>query len=101
MRAIDEAGTNLGEMALDDAFTMAERERLDVIEIAPNANPPVVRIMDFGKFKYAEAKNMQVAVIYGTEEAKERKVNIKNLREKQQRVVDLDNLITEVKSMLW
>ena len=56
MRAIDEAGTNLGEMALDDAFTMAERERLDVIEIAPNANPPVVRIMDFGKFKYAEAK---------------------------------------------
>lgn len=43
-------------MALEDAFNMAERERLDVIEIAPNANPPVVRIMDFGKFKYAEAK---------------------------------------------
>ena len=53
------------------------------------------------QFKYAEAKNMQVAVIYGTEEAKTRKVNIKNLREKQQRVVDLDNLISEVKSMLW
>ena len=53
------------------------------------------------QFKYAEAKNMQVAVIYGTEEAKKRKVNIKNLREKQQRIVDLDNLISEVKSMLW
>ena len=56
MRAIDEAGKNLGEMALEDVFTIAERERLDAIEIAPNANPPVVRIMDFGKFKYAEAK---------------------------------------------
>ncbi|MEO8065413.1 MAG: histidine--tRNA ligase [Candidatus Doudnabacteria bacterium] len=53
------------------------------------------------QFKYAQAKNMQVAVIYGTEEAKEKKVNLKNLREKEQRTVDLDDLITEVKSMLW
>lgn len=43
-------------MALEDAFRIAEERRLDVIEIAPTANPPVVRIMDFGKFKYAEAK---------------------------------------------
>lgn len=35
---------------------MAEERRLDVIEIAPSASPPVVKIMDFGKFKYAEAK---------------------------------------------
>ena len=53
------------------------------------------------QFKYAEAKNMQVAVIFGPEEAKARKVNLKNLREKEQRTVDLDDLITEVKSMLW
>ena len=56
MRAVDETGKNLGEMALGDAFNIAEARRLDVIEIAPNAKPPVVRIMDFGKFKYAEAK---------------------------------------------
>lgn len=43
-------------MALEDAFRIAEERRLDVIEIAPTARPPVVRIMDFGKFKYAEAK---------------------------------------------
>ena len=43
-------------MELEQAFRIAEERRLDVIEIAPTAKPPVVRIMDFGKFKYAEAK---------------------------------------------
>lgn len=56
MRAIDETGKNIGEIALEEAFNMAEKLRLDVIEIAPTANPPVVRIMDFGKFKYIEAQ---------------------------------------------
>lgn len=53
------------------------------------------------QFKYAESKNMQVAVIFGAEEAKARKVNLKNLKEKEQVTVDLDDLITQVKSMLW
>ncbi len=53
------------------------------------------------QFKYAESKNMQVAVIYGADEAEDRKVTLKNLREKEQRTVDLDDLITETKSMLW
>ena len=46
----------MGEIPLEDAFRIAEERRLDVIEIAPTATPPVVKIMDFGKFKYAEAK---------------------------------------------
>ncbi|MBI2356156.1 MAG: histidine--tRNA ligase [Candidatus Doudnabacteria bacterium] len=53
------------------------------------------------QFKYAEAKNIQVAVIYGPNEAKARKVNVKNLTEKKQVSVDLDDLVTEIKSMLW
>ncbi len=53
------------------------------------------------QFKYAETKNMQVAVIYGADEAEDRKVTLKNLREKEQKTVDLDDLITETKSMLW
>jgi histidyl-tRNA synthetase len=53
------------------------------------------------QFKYAESKNMKLAVIMGTDEAKNRKVNIKNLEEKEQVTVDLDDLATEVKSMLW
>lgn len=53
------------------------------------------------QFKYAEAKNIQIAVIFGAIEAKKRQVNLKNLKDKQQVTVDLDNLVTEVKSMLW
>lgn len=56
MRAIDEAGKNIGEIALEEAFNIAEEKKLDVIEIAPTANPPVVKIMDFGKFKYEESR---------------------------------------------
>lgn len=56
MRAIDEAGKNIGEIALEEAFNIAEERKLDVIEIAPTANPPVVKIIDFGKFKYEEAR---------------------------------------------
>ncbi len=53
------------------------------------------------QFKYAEAKNIQLAVIYGSEEAKKRKVNLKNLVEKEQVTVDADDLVTQVQSMLW
>jgi len=53
------------------------------------------------QFKYAEAKNIQVAVIFGAEESKKRQVNLKNLKEKKQITVDLDNIVSEVKSMLW
>ena len=48
-----------------------------------------------------QSQRNQVAVIFGPEEAKNRKVNLKNLKEKQQVTVDLDDLISEVKSMLW
>lgn len=53
------------------------------------------------QFKYAESKNLKLAVIYGPNEVKKRKVNIKNLAEKKQVTVDLADLATEIKSMLW
>lgn len=56
MRAIDKAGKNLGEIPLEETFKIAHEQGLDVIEIAPTAHPPVVKIMDFGKFKYEEAR---------------------------------------------
>lgn len=46
----------LGIVKFMDALRMAEDKDLDLVEIAPNAVPPVVRIMDYGKFKYEEAK---------------------------------------------
>lgn len=53
------------------------------------------------QFKYAEIKNIQVGVIMGVDEAKNRKVNVKNLKTKEQQTVDLDDLVSTVKSMLW
>jgi len=46
----------LGVMALGDALNLARNAGMDLVEIAPNANPPVCRIVDFGKFRYEQAK---------------------------------------------
>ncbi|PKN80041.1 MAG: translation initiation factor IF-3 [Chloroflexi bacterium HGW-Chloroflexi-9] len=46
----------LGIMATMDALRLAEQANLDLVEIAPTANPPVVKIMDYGKFKYEQSK---------------------------------------------
>lgn len=53
------------------------------------------------QFKYAETKNIKLAVVYGSEESKKRQVSIRNLEEKRQVTVDLDELVLTVKSMLW
>lgn len=53
------------------------------------------------QFKFAEKKNMRLAVIMGSNEAKSKKISIKNLNTKKQVTVDQDQLVTQVKSMLW
>ena len=54
-------GEQLGIVSLADAVAKAEAAELDLVEIAPMAKPPVCRIMDFGKFKYREAKKQHEA----------------------------------------
>ena len=49
-----EDGTNLGVISLREALDKARETGLDLIEISPKANPPVAKIMDYGKFQYAE-----------------------------------------------
>ena len=56
VRVIDEVGGQLGVLDPRDALAMARERGLDLIEVAPNANPPVCRIMDYGKYKYDQAK---------------------------------------------
>lgn len=56
IRVIDEDGTQLGIMTSRDAQNLANEKNLDLVKISPNANPPVCKIMDFGKFKYEAAK---------------------------------------------
>ncbi|MEM9349376.1 MAG: translation initiation factor IF-3, partial [Pseudomonadota bacterium] len=56
LRLIDENGDNVGVVSPSRALEMAEDAGLDLVEISPNANPPVAKIMDFGKFKYEQQK---------------------------------------------
>ena len=49
-------GSQLGILDLDTALAQAEAQGLDLVEVAPTARPPVVRIMDYGKFKFEQAK---------------------------------------------
>ena len=51
-------GDNLGILNLQDAISRAKEEGLDLIEIAPNAKPPVCKIMDMGKYKYDAQKKL-------------------------------------------
>ena len=49
VRVIDSRGEQAGVMSLNEAIKMAKDEELDLVEVSPNASPPVCRIMDFGK----------------------------------------------------
>jgi len=56
VRVIGVDGKQLGVLSLGDALTMARNNAVDLVEIAPNATPPVCRLVDFGKFRYEQAK---------------------------------------------
>lgn len=56
IRLIGAEGENVGVVTPDRALRMAEEAGLDLVEISPNATPPVCKIMDFGKFKYEQQK---------------------------------------------
>ncbi|HSH55976.1 MAG TPA: translation initiation factor IF-3 [Candidatus Limnocylindrales bacterium] len=59
LRVIDADGSQLGIMSRFDALRMAEEQGLDLVEISPEANPPVAKIVDWGKFNYQRTKQLQ------------------------------------------
>ncbi len=59
MRLVKEDGTQVGVVPFEEAATMARATGLDLIEIAPTANPPVVKLVDYGKFLYQEEKSQR------------------------------------------
>jgi translation initiation factor IF-3 len=61
VRVIGHDGGQLGIMEVDKAMALAEEHGLDLVEVAPTARPPVVRVMDFGKFKFEQAKQARIA----------------------------------------
>ena len=74
MRVIDEDGKQLGILSIGEALDAAKERGLDLVEVAPNATPPVCRIMDLGKFKYQQKKKAQAA------KKKQRIIQVKEVR---------------------
>ncbi|HUF90123.1 MAG TPA: translation initiation factor IF-3 [Gemmatimonadota bacterium] len=56
VRLIDTDGAQLGVVPVEEAMSSAREKGLDLVEVAPNARPPVCRIMDYGRYKYEQAK---------------------------------------------
>ena len=61
MRLVDEHGEMVGIVGRNEAIEMAADAGLDLVEVAPNADPPVCKILDYGKFKYEEQKKKNEA----------------------------------------
>jgi translation initiation factor IF-3 len=74
VRVITEDGQNLGVMPMSDALKKAEELGLDLIEISPNAVPPIAKIMDYGKFQYIEKKKQKES------KAKAQNIEIKSIQ---------------------
>lgn len=74
MRLVGVDSEPLGIVTLAEAFAQAEEIDIDLVEIAPNASPPVCRLMDYGKFKYAESKRLH------DQKLKQKNVQIKEVK---------------------
>ena len=74
VQVINFDGNNLGILNLKDAIGKAKQENLDLIEIAPNARPPVCKIMDMGKYKYDLQKKLNKA------KKKQKKIELKEIK---------------------
>lgn len=61
VRVVDAENNQMGIMPVKEALRIAEEKQLDLVEVAPQAKPPVCRIMDFGKFKYEQSKREKEA----------------------------------------
>ncbi|KPK09079.1 MAG: translation initiation factor IF-3 [Betaproteobacteria bacterium SG8_39] len=74
MRLVAEDGEQLGIVAVADALRSAEERDVDLVEIAPMANPPVCKLMDYGKFRYREQKKAHEAKL------KQKQIQIKEIK---------------------
>ncbi len=74
IRVIGEDGEQFGVMTVNEAIALATEKNLDLVEISPNATPPVCKIMDYGKFKYEKTKKEK------ENKKKQKNVIIKELR---------------------
>jgi translation initiation factor IF-3 len=72
VRVIDEVGGQIGILPIDQALAMARSKELDLVEVSPDATPPVCRVMDFGRFRYQQKKK--------THQSRSHMVQLKEIR---------------------
>ncbi len=74
VRLVDEDGSQVGIKATNEALTYAHGKDLDLVEVAPNADPPVCRIMDYGKYRYEQEQKAKTARKHQTQ------INVKEIK---------------------
>ncbi|MEE4304751.1 MAG: translation initiation factor IF-3 [Wenzhouxiangella sp.] len=74
VRVVGSEGDQIGVMGIRDALARAEEEGMDLVEIAPQADPPVCRIMDWGKYRFEQSKKAQAA------RKKQKQIQIKEVK---------------------
>lgn len=74
LRVIDETGTMIGIISREEALRMAEEKNLDLVNVSPNAKPPVCKILDYGKYKYEIQKREKEA------KKKQKTIQVKEVR---------------------
>lgn len=74
LRVIDENGQMLGIMSRSEALALADEKKLDLVNISPNANPPVCKILDYGKYRYDMQKREKEA------KKKQKTIQVKEIR---------------------
>ncbi len=74
VRLIDKDGENVGVVKTTEAMEKAAEDSLDLVEIVPTAEPPVCRIMDYGKFKFSQSKQK------GANKKKQKKTQVKEIK---------------------
>ena len=88
---IDARGASRGVMSVPEACRLAEEAGLDLVEVSPNANPPVCRILDFGKYRYEMEKK--------TREAKKNQTVVKIKEVRMQPKIEIHDLETKSKAI--
>jgi len=76
LRVLDQENKNLGVLSIKDALELAQSKGLDLIEIGPNANPPLAKIMDFGRYQYEVSKKLK-KVKAGAKHSETKSIQIK------------------------
>ncbi|MCX2726091.1 translation initiation factor IF-3 [Thermomicrobium sp. 4228-Ro] len=91
VRVIDETGKNLGIFRTEEALRLARERGLDLVEVQPNAHPPVCRIMDYGKYRYEESRRERES------RKRQKTIEVKEIRLRPR--IDTHDLETKVRQM--